>query len=90
VKGKRWDVMTTRKGWDVMTKGMGKHTGTLNIAITRVVGDSVGSTGSYHGRSELGETRLHELARITMVSTMSRWPPMNGHPAMVVAIIVQL
>ncbi len=35
-------------------------------------------------------TRLHEHARITMVSTMPRWPPVGGHPAIVVAIKMQL
>ena len=34
--------------------------------------------------------RDHEHARSVMVPTMSRWPPVGGHPAMVVAIVVQL
>ena len=32
---------------------------------------------------------LHKLARIAMMSPISGWPPVSGHPAMEVAIIVQ-
>ncbi len=35
------------------------------------------------------EGRLHKLARIAMMSSIARWPPVSGHPAMEVAIEVQ-
>ncbi len=44
---------------------------------------------SLHGRSELGGMGLHKHARVAMVPTISRWPPVSGHPAMVVAMKVQ-
>ncbi len=70
--------------------GGGGHIGdTLNIGRAWVVRDGIGSTGGYHGGGELGRARLHELARIAMMSTMSRWSPVSGHPAMVVTIEVQ-
>ena len=62
---------------------------TLHIGRAGVVRDGIGGAGSYHGRGELGRTRLHEHASIAMVPTISGWPPVSGHPAMVVAIIVQ-
>ena len=68
----------------------GKHIGTLDVGRARVVWDGIGSAGSLHSRGKLGRTRLHEHERIAMVPTMSRWPPVSGHPAMVVAIEVQL
>ena len=67
----------------------GKHIGTLDVGRARVVGDGIGSAGSLHGRGELGRMGLHEHARIAMVPTISRWPPVSGHPAMVVAIEMQ-
>ncbi len=72
------------------TLGEGKHICTLDIGRARVVRDGIGGAGSEHGWGELRRTRLHEHARITMVPTMPRWPPVGGHPAMVVAIKVQL
>ncbi len=54
-----------------------------------VVGDGIGGAGSLHGRGELGRTGLHKHASIAMVSTISGWPPVSGHPAMVVAIEMQ-
>ena len=68
----------------------GEHIGTLDVGRARVVWDGIGSAGSLHGRGELGRTRLHKHARITMVPTISGWPAVSGHPAMVVAIEVQL
>jgi hypothetical protein len=47
-----------------------------------VVGYGIGGTGSKHGIFKLGGTILHELARIAMMSSMSRWSPVSGHPAM--------
>ncbi len=55
-----------------------------------MVRDGIRGAGSEHSWSELRRTGLHEHARITIVPTMSRWPPVGGHPAMVVAIEVQL
>ncbi len=82
--------MTRRKGTRG-TLGKGKHIGTLDIGRARVVRDGIGGAGSEHGWGELVRTGLHEHARITMVPTMTRWPSVGGHSAMVVmAIKVQL
>ncbi len=81
--------MTRREG----TRGAlgeGKHVGTLDVGRARMVRDGIRGAGSEHGWGELRRTGLHKHARITMVPTMSRWPPVGGHPAMVVAIEVQL
>jgi hypothetical protein len=80
---------TRRKG----TRGTlveGKHIVTLDIGRARVVRDGIGGAGSEHGCGELRRTRVHEHARITMVSTMPRWPSVGVQPAMVVAIKMQL
>ncbi len=71
--------MTRREG----TRGTLGEEGTL-------VRDGIRGAGSEHSWGELRRTGLHEHARITMVPTMSRWPPVGGHPAMVAAIEVQL
>ncbi len=55
-----------------------------------MVRDGVGGAGSEHGWGELRRARLHKHARVAMVPTMTRWPPVGGHPAMVVAIEVRL
>ena len=81
--------MTRREG----TRGTlreGTHIGTLDVGRARVVRDGIGGAGSEHGWGELRRAGHHEHARSTMVPTMSRWPPVGGHPAMVVAIEVQL
>ncbi len=52
--------------------------------------DGIGGAGSEHGWSQLRRAGHHEHARSAMVPTMSRWPPVGGHPAMVVAIEVCL
>ncbi len=81
--------MTRREG----TRGTlrkGTHIGTLDVGRARVVRDGIGGAGSEHGWGELRGTRLHKHARVTMVPTMSRWPPVGGYPAMVVAIELQL
>jgi hypothetical protein len=57
---------------------------------TRVVWDGIRGAGSEHGWGELRGTGSHEHARSTVVSTMSRWPPVGGHPAMVVAVEIHL
>jgi hypothetical protein len=80
----------TRREGTRETLGEGKHICTLDIGRARVVRDGIGGAGSEHGWGELRRTRLHEHARITMVPTMPRWPPVGGHPAMVVAIKMQL
>ncbi len=49
----------------------------------------IGGAGSLHGRGEFGRTSLHKHASIAMVPTISGWPPVSGHPAMVVAIEMQ-
>ena len=67
----------------------GRHIGALHVCRAGVVGDSIGGAGSLHGRGELGRTSLHEHAFIAMVPTIARWPPVSGHPAMVVAIEMQ-
>ncbi len=67
----------------------GKHIGALHVCRAGVVWDSIADAGSLHGRSELEGMGLHKHARIAMVPTISRWPPVSGHPAMVVAIKVQ-
>ncbi len=81
--------MTRREGTRG-TLGEGKHIGTLDIGRARVVRDGIGRAGSEHGWGELRRTRLHEHARITMMRTLPRWPPVGGHPAMMVAIKMQL
>ncbi len=82
--------MTRREGTRG-TLGKGKHIGTLDICRARVVRDGIGGAGSEHGWGVLRRTRrLHEHTRITMGPTMPRWPPVRGHPAMVVAIKMQL
>ncbi len=58
--------------------GANWHVGRWRI---RGEGDSIGGVGSQHGRGVLG--------RIALVPTMPRWPPVGGHPAMVVAIEMQ-
>ena len=70
-------------------KGEGGHIGALHICRAGMVWDGIGGAGSLHGRVELGRTSLHKYARIAMVPTISRWPPVSGHPAMVMAIKVQ-
>ena len=72
------------------TLGEGTHICTLDVGRARMVRDGIRGAGSEHGWGELRRTGLHKHARITMVPTMSRWPPVGGHPAMVVAIEVQL
>ena len=67
----------------------GRHIVALDVGRARVVGDGIGGAGSLHGRGELGRTSLHKHANIAMVPTISGWPPVSGHPAMVVAIEVQ-
>ena len=68
------------------THGEGTHIDTLNIGRARVVRDGIGGAGSEHGWGELRRAGHHEHARSTMVPTMTRWPPVGGHPAMVVAV----
>ncbi len=67
----------------------GRHIGALHVCRARVVWNGIGGAGSLHSRVKLGRTSLHKHARITMVPTLTRWPPVSGHPAMVVAIEVQ-
>ncbi len=81
--------MTRREGTRG-TLGEGTYIGTLDVGRARVVRDGIRGAGSEHSRGELRRTGFHKHARITMVPTMSRWPPVGGHPAMVVAIEVQL
>ena len=71
-------------------QGEGTHIDTLDICRARVVRDGIGGAGSEHGWGELRRAGHHEHARSTMVPTMTRWPPVGGHPAMVVAIEVCL
>ena len=80
--------MTRRKGTR-RTLGKGAHIGTLDVGRAKVVRDGIRGAGSEHSWGELRRTELHKHARITMVPTMSRWPPVGGHPAMEVAIEVQ-
>ena len=68
----------------------GAHIGTLDVGRARVVWDGIRGAGSEHGWGELRGTGSHEHARSTVVSTMSRWPPVGGHPAMVVAVEMHL
>jgi hypothetical protein len=68
----------------------GAHIGTLDVGRARVVWDGIRGAGSEHGWGELRGTGSHEHPRSTVVSTMSRWPPMGGHPAMVVAVEMHL
>jgi hypothetical protein len=53
---------------------------------------SQGGWGRHRGyvRGELGGARLHKLARASMVTSMTRWPPVGGHPTMEVTIEVEL
>ncbi len=81
--------MTRREGIRG-TLGEGPHIGTLDICQARVVRDGIGGAGSEHGWGELRRARLHEHARVAMVPTMPRWPPVGGHPVMVVAIKMRL
>ena len=81
--------MTRREGTRG-TLGEGTHVGTLDVGQARVVRDDIRGAGSEHSWGELRRTGLHKHARITMVPTMSRRPPVGGHPAMEVAIEVQL
>jgi hypothetical protein len=53
------------------------------------LGTASGVRAASMGGGELGGTRLHELARVSMVTPMTRWPPVSGHPAMKVTIKVQ-
>ncbi len=53
----------------------GKHIGTLDIGRARVVWDGIGGAGSLYSRGKLGRMGLHKHARITMVPTISGWPP---------------
>ena len=85
VVGRGCEGHVTRREGTKGTLGEGTHIGTLNICRARVVRDGIGGAGSEHGWGELRRTGLHKHARITMVPTMSRWPPVGGHPAMVVA-----
>ncbi len=75
-------IHVTRGKGTGRTQGEGTHINTLNIGRARV--------GSEHGWGELRRAGHHEHARNAMVPTMSRWPPVGGHPAMVVAIEVCL
>ena len=77
--------MTRREGTRG-TLGKGAHIGTLDIGRARVVRDGIGGAGSEHGWGELRRAGHHEVARGAMVPTMTRWPPVGGHPAMVVAV----
>ncbi len=70
--------------------GKGAHINTLDVGRARVGRDSIRGAGSEHGWDELRETVRHEHARGTMVCTISRWPPVGGHPAMVVAVKMHL
>jgi hypothetical protein len=71
----------TRREGTRGTLGEGTHIGTLDVGRARVVRDGIRVAGSEHGWGELKRTGLHEHARIIMVLTMSRWPPVGGHPA---------
>ena len=64
--------MTRREG----TRGTLGEEGTL-------VRDGIRGAGSEHGWGELRRAGHHEHARSVMVPTMSRWPPVGGHSAMV-------
>ncbi len=80
----------TRRDGTRRTLRQGTHIATLDVGRARVVRDGIRGAGSEHGWGELRRVGLHEHARITMVPTMTRWPPVGGHPAMVMAIKVQL
>jgi hypothetical protein len=67
-------------------QGEGTHIDTLDICRARVVRDGIGGAGSEHGWGELRRAGHHEVARGAMVPTMTRWPPVGGHPAMVVVV----
>ncbi len=81
--------MTRREGTRG-TLGEGTHICTLDIGRARVVRNGVGGAGSEHGWGEFRRARLHKHARVAMVPTMTRWPPVGGYPAIVVAIEVRL
>ena len=81
--------MTRREGTRG-TLGEWKHIGTLDIGGARVVRDGIGGAGSEHSWGELRWVGHHEHTRSAMMSTMTRWPPVGGHPAMVVAIEMRL
>ena len=83
-------VHVTRGEGTRRTQGKGTHIGTLDVGRARAVRDDIGGAGSEHGWGKLRGTGLHKHARVTMVPTMSRWPPVGGHPAMVVAIEMRL
>jgi hypothetical protein len=68
----------TRREGTRGTLGEGIHIGTLDICRARVVRDGIGGAGSEHGWGELRRARLHEHARVAMVPTMPRWPPVAG------------
>jgi hypothetical protein len=53
------------------------------------VEESSSSSSSSESSDSNASKRLHELARIAMISSMSKWPPVSGHPGMEVAIEVQ-
>ncbi len=72
------------------TLGKGAYIGTLDVGRARVVRDGIRGAGSEHGWGELRGMGIHKHARGTVVSTMSRWPPVGGHPAMVVAVEMHL
>ena len=67
-------------------QGEGTHIDALDICRARVVREGIGGAGSEHGWGELRRAVHHEVARGAMVPTMTRWPPVGGHPAMVVAV----
>jgi hypothetical protein len=68
----------------------GAHIGTHAGRWTSQGGYDIRVAGSEHGWGELRGTGNHEHARSTVVSTMSRWPLVGGHPAMVVAVEMHL
>ncbi len=70
--------------------GKGAHIDTLDVGRAKVVRDSIRGAGSEHGWGELRRAGHHEVARGAMLSTMTRWPPVGGHPAMVVTVKMHL
>jgi hypothetical protein len=66
--------------------GKGGHIGTLDVGGARVVVDGIGPSEFTPAMLAARTTRLHILARISMVTSMTRWPPVGGHPAMKVTI----
>ena len=83
-------IHVTRREGTRGTLREGTHIGTLDVGRARVVGDGIRGTGSEHGWGELRRAGHHEVARSAMGPTMTRWPPVGGHPAMVVAIEMRL